>query len=83
MEQLPLTLKAPKPLPLAYPESPKTVGDHIRKKRMDLKLFQRDIAKIIGVDECTIHNWEMSHSLPQERLIPKIIEFVGYDPRDL
>ncbi|MBN1878476.1 hypothetical protein JW823_00015 [bacterium] len=49
---------------------------------MDLNLFQRDIAKTIGVDEFTIHHWEMSHSLPQDRLIPKIVEFIGYDPFD-
>lgn len=49
---------------------------------MDLKLFQRDVANIIGVDEGTIHNWEMSHSYPQDKLILKIIEFIGYDPRN-
>lgn len=82
MEQLPLTLKASKPLPFSYPETPRTIGDHIRRRRMDLKLFQRDVANIIGVDEGTIHNWEMSHSYPQDKLILKIIEFIGYDPRN-
>jgi DNA-binding XRE family transcriptional regulator len=79
---LKITLNAPKPKPANYPANPKTLGEHIRKKRMDLGLLQRELAEIIGVNACTIHNWEMSYSLPQERLIPKIIEFIGYDPRD-
>ena len=28
----------------------KFIGDQIRKKRMDLKLYQRDLAEILGVD---------------------------------
>ena len=32
------------------PVQPKTVGDHIRLKRLGLKLFQRDVAKELGVD---------------------------------
>ena len=34
-----------------YPEFPITVGEHIRKKRMDLGLLQREVAEIIGVTE--------------------------------
>jgi len=25
---------------------------------MDLKLFQKDVADMIGVSECTVYNWE-------------------------
>jgi len=41
-----------------YPANPKTIGEHIRKRRMDLGLMQREVAKIIGVTESTIWNWE-------------------------
>ncbi|MBN1549949.1 helix-turn-helix domain-containing protein [bacterium] len=47
---------------------------------MDSGLLQKDLAEIIGVDECTIHNWECSHTSPHPLLIPKMIEFLGYNP---
>jgi transcriptional regulator with XRE-family HTH domain len=56
------------------------VGDHIRKKRLNLKLHQYEIAPIIGVDKTTIFNWERGYSSPKLRQIPKIIEFLGYMP---
>jgi len=36
----------------------RTLGERIRKWRLEQGLFQRDVAKIIGVDEMTIVNWE-------------------------
>jgi hypothetical protein len=41
------------PLP-GYPTNPVTVGDHIRKRRMDHNLLQREVAEIIGVTESSI-----------------------------
>ena len=75
-----VTLKAQKPLPSSYPKKLKTLGDHLRKKRLDLKLLQRDVAKRIGVEEATIWNWENNWSSPSLYYIPKIIKFLGYVP---
>jgi DNA-binding XRE family transcriptional regulator len=47
---------------------------------MDLKLFQRDVAGIIGVTECTINNWENGEIKPETKYIPRIIDFLGYTP---
>jgi DNA-binding XRE family transcriptional regulator len=77
---LKITLNAPKPKPANYPANPKTLGEHIRKKRMDLGLLQRELAEIIGVNAYTIHNWECSHSRPQTLLIPKVIKFLNHNP---
>jgi transcriptional regulator with XRE-family HTH domain len=73
-------LKAKKPQSPDYPGELKTLGDHLRKKRLDLKLLQRDIAQRLGVDETTIYNWEKNRSTPSLRFIPKIINFLGYVP---
>ncbi|MCX5857577.1 MAG: helix-turn-helix transcriptional regulator, partial [Deltaproteobacteria bacterium] len=51
-----------------YPKSPKKIGERIRKRRMDLKLFQRDVAGIIGVTENTINNWENCEIKPENQL---------------
>jgi transcriptional regulator with XRE-family HTH domain len=72
-----ITLTAQKPSNI--PQNPKTLGDHIKKRRLELGLYQGQVAKILGVTECTITNWEKNRSNPTLRLMPKIIEFLGYD----
>ncbi|MFF5383385.1 helix-turn-helix domain-containing protein [Pedobacter suwonensis] len=69
-----------KPIPIFYPENPVSIGDHIRKKRMELKLFQKDVARICGVTEDCIANWEKNRSIPQIQFFPHIIRFLGYLP---
>lgn len=73
-----ITLSASKPTKL--PTVLNTTGDHIRKRRFELGLFQRQVAELLGVDECTVTNWEKHRTKQQLRLIPKIIEFLGYNP---
>ncbi len=78
-----IRLKTKKPLPSAYPTRLKTIGDHLRKKRLDLELFQKDVAKILGVCDPSIYNWENNLAKPAFRYIPKIIEFLGYVPFEI
>jgi transcriptional regulator with XRE-family HTH domain len=61
-----------------YPNKLKTLGDHIRAKRLDLRLEQQDVAKMIGVDAGSINNWELNHCAPAVRYYPKIVDFLGY-----
>lgn len=75
-----VALKAQKPLPPFYPKSLKTLGDHLKKKRLDLKLRQSDVAPKLGVDETSVHNWERGHTTPSVNIIPKILNFLGYNP---
>jgi len=74
-----ISLKSLKPLRF-YPRVYDSIGDHIRKKRLDLNLFQKDVARLIGVDEATIVNWEIHKVTPAVAHMPKIIEFLGYLP---
>jgi transcriptional regulator with XRE-family HTH domain len=73
-------LRAPKPKSDHYPTEISTLGDHIRKHRLDLDLMQRQVGEQIGVDEATITNWERNATDPAVRFIPAIIEFLDYDP---
>jgi transcriptional regulator with XRE-family HTH domain len=43
---------------------------------------QRDVARQIGVNKDTIHNWETNRTEPEVRLIPHIIDFLEYVPYD-
>ena len=75
-----IELNAPKPLPIGLPANPKTIGEHIRKVRMERGLFQKDVAKIIGVETCTLENWERNRTKPFLELLPSIFGFLGYVP---
>ena len=74
----PKTLKAGKPKP--YPEVPATLGDHLRKRRHERGLLQKDVAASMGVNAWTLANWEKGYTNPKLRFWPGIIEFLGYDP---
>jgi DNA-binding transcriptional regulator YiaG len=63
-----------------YPKSLVTIGDHIRKRRLDLGLFQRQAATEIGVDVIAIFNWETGGVKPQVHFMGRIITFLGYNP---
>jgi len=73
-------LTATKPKSPQYPKELKTLGDHIRKRRLDLGLFQKQVAEQIGVTESTIFNWESNETQPPNRHVPRIIAFLGYNP---
>jgi transcriptional regulator with XRE-family HTH domain len=64
---------------LPYSDTLATLGDHIRKRRLDLGLRQRGVATQLGVNVNTLPNWEKHHSSPQLYLIPRVIAFLGYD----
>ena len=61
-------------------ENPQTIGEHIRKRRQELRLFQSDVAKILDVSEDTITYWENGRSSPQISYYPRIIQFLGNNP---
>jgi transcriptional regulator with XRE-family HTH domain len=63
-----------------YPREPKTLGERIRKRRMDLGLKQKELAQELQVDEMSIVNWEKNRTTPATCFIPRIIQFLGYSP---
>ncbi|MDP2886817.1 MAG: helix-turn-helix transcriptional regulator [Ignavibacteria bacterium] len=73
-----ITLTAQKPA--KPPTILNTIGDHIKRRRLELGLFQKDVAQILGVDESTVTNWEKNRTTPMLWALPKIIEFLDYDP---
>ena len=63
-----------------YPKSLITIADHLIKRRLDLGLFQKDVARLIGVSEDCITYWENKRSLPFIHQLPGIIKFLGFNP---
>jgi DNA-binding XRE family transcriptional regulator len=82
MDALPFyfsTRGAKKPKDSAYPAELRPVGDHIRARRLDFGLFQKDGAKEIGVTTDTITNWKNGDSTATLKSWPKVTRFLGYE----
>jgi transcriptional regulator with XRE-family HTH domain len=62
------------------PEQLNTLGDHLRRRRLSLKLLQRQVAKQLGVGKTSIYNWETNRTKPGLEHMPAIIRFLGYNP---
>ncbi len=48
-----------------YPKEPKSLGEKIRKVRMDKGLMIKELASQIGVTEDTVINWEVRDIKPR------------------
>ena len=68
--------------PRPYPYSPITIGDYLRKRRIDLGLRQKDVAKLLKTNSTSIHNWENNLSQPFLQALSEIINFIGFCPYD-
>jgi DNA-binding transcriptional regulator YiaG len=72
-----LTARIPKP----YPENPTTLGEHLRKRRNELGLFQKEVAKHLGVSQWTLIGWETGRQVRGfARHEAAVIRFLGYNP---
>lgn len=56
---------------------PTTVGDHLKKRRMELGLTQIAVARHLGVSQFSIINWEKHGMTPPTISMVGIIGFLG------
>lgn len=76
-------LRGQKPFPAVYPRKLTTLGDHLRKRRLDLGQLQKVVARKLGVTVDTVRNWEVNRAAPAVWQWPRIIRFLGYVPFSL
>ena len=62
---------------------PKTLGEFIRRRRFGNDLFAKELAKLIGVTQDTIINWEKGRTYPSQRRIILLKEHLDIDPFEL
>ena len=74
--KLKLTIIRSKKRPKGYPIKPKTLGQKIRKRRMDLGLLQKDVARFVGVVIDTVTLWEKGRKEPSKRYLKRIEQFL-------
>jgi DNA-binding transcriptional regulator YiaG len=72
----------PKPRPDGYPADPQTIGEHLKRRRMDLGLFQAQVARQLKVSEDCLCYWENGRNEPRLYQYPVIFAFLGYYPFD-
>ncbi|MCB9284582.1 MAG: helix-turn-helix transcriptional regulator [Lewinellaceae bacterium] len=77
---LKVTLWAKKPVNPAYPAELNTLGDHLRKTRLDRGLSQPEVARILKVATDTITGWELNRNQPSLKHTKAITDFLGYIP---
>jgi len=63
------------------PANPKTIGEKIKKYRLDHHWLQRDIAKKIGISATSVSNWERGITSPSRRRTKRIQEFLDCPPK--
>lgn len=78
LPNVPLRLRAKKPKD--YSETPQTLGQHLKKRRRELRLFQREAAQRMGIDVFTYLNWEKDKTVPVAARFRPVVEFLGYNP---
>jgi transcriptional regulator with XRE-family HTH domain len=75
---VPITLKSLRPKD--YFESPQSLGQHLKKRRKELGLLQREAAERMGILKDTYGNWEKNKTTPVASQFRPVVEFLGYDP---
>ena len=66
---------------LGYPNELNSLADHLERRRLELGLRWNELAAEFGLDAMNLGNWRKGRRLPSVRQWPKIIDFLGYDPR--
>ncbi|MGA8148737.1 MAG: helix-turn-helix transcriptional regulator [Gallionellaceae bacterium] len=59
---------------------PQTLGEQIKKRRLELDLSQTEAGQMLGVNFYTLLNWEKGRTEPLIDYIPAILVFLGFDP---
>jgi len=66
----------------SYPVSkePKSIGEHLRKRRFELGMRQAEAASKLGVSCLTLSLWECDRVYPTWRKQATIVAYLGYNP---
>jgi transcriptional regulator with XRE-family HTH domain len=62
------------------PSHLQTIGEQIKKHRLELHWLQSDVAAKIRVSVVSVSNWERGITLPSRKMTKRILEFLAYAP---
>jgi DNA-binding XRE family transcriptional regulator len=75
-----VTLKAPKPI-FGNPLDLRTLGDHLKRRRLELGIEQKDAAKALGLSKRNYQAWERNEKRPRLRKWYSNSIFLRYLPK--
>jgi len=61
----------------------RTLGERIRRFRLEQGLYQAQLATRIGVDEMTIVNWEKDRTVPRGERLRRLAKALGVKPPEI
>jgi transcriptional regulator with XRE-family HTH domain len=61
-------------------KEPRTIGEHLRKRRFDLGIRQSEVALRLGVSKRTLSLWETDNIYPTWAYQPRLVDYLGHDP---
>jgi transcriptional regulator with XRE-family HTH domain len=80
----PFVVRRPSPLrpceQRIIPQIPKPWAEHLKKRRRQLCLLQREAAERMGISKDTYVNWEKGKTKPVPSQFKPVVAFLGYDP---
>lgn len=62
------------------PHQLRTIGDHVRKRRVELGLRQKDVGDLVGAAKPTVAGWEARGMRPRPDVLARVVELLGYTP---
>lgn len=71
-----VTLRVRKPLPAHWPRDPQTVGERLKRARLELGLTQKELAERLGVAKVTVASWESGRRRPSVGVV-SLVEGLG------
>jgi transcriptional regulator with XRE-family HTH domain len=64
----------------SHEEDPKSLGEHLKRRRLELGLRQKETAARLGVTEWGYANWEKGKGTPSTVRYKGVVEFLGHYP---
>ena len=65
---------------IQVPKEPTTIGGHLRRRRLQLKIFQPEAAHRLGVSMVSLSRWECDKVYPTAPHQPQIVAYLGHNP---
>lgn len=75
-----VSLRTQTPSAKALARPPRTLAEHLLRRRQALGLTQSQVAARLGMDRWTIRNWEQGRCMPRPSRAPAVHAFLGFCP---
>ena len=64
---------------IPVPTEPTTIGGHLRRRRLKLRIFQSEAARLLRVSTVTLSRWECDKVFPTAPHHTEVVAYLGYD----